>query len=257
MMDKDNLGKKLRRAARKGKIEEIGKLLDAGADIETRGGFFSLGQGPLACAVYSGHIEAAKYLLDRGANPEAKDETGDTVLWLAISSKNVDMVKLLLDHGANPQGRCDMHERYTPIELAQHNKDEDMVRLLREAIAATIGRERDAFEKRQREIAAREKQEKEAERAKDRDIVMVFSALGDRTLQEIYNFSSLERFTLVRKGEDGPVEAVTRQDFADIGDKPGLRAAFAEHQRRGGTASEKSVFPGSLQKIKPLLKDTP
>ena len=256
-MDKAELNRRLLRAARKGRVDEIGKLLDAGADIEARGGFFSLGQTPLASAVYYGHKGAAECLIRRGANVEARDEAGDTVLWTAVAHGRTEIAKLLLDHGADPRARSDTHERSTPLEMARQEKNNEMADMLSGAIIARQLQDRLARDKAERVTRERERREKEAERAKNPDLVMVFSDLGDRTLQEIYNFASLERLTLIRKGEDGPVEAVTRQDFADIGDRPALREAFAEHVRRGGAASEKSVFPGTLQKIRPPQKDAP
>ena len=256
-MSSSELDRKLRRAARKGKVEEIAKLLDAGADIEAQGGFFTLGQPALICAIYAGQKNAVKYLLDRGANIEAQDLSGDTPLWTAVAHNHKEIVELLLDRGADPRRRCGISDRYSPLQMATQNKNTDVAVLLSEAILASEKRDAALREKLARERDEREKREKEAERSKDRDVVIVFSPLGDRTLQEVYNFAALERVSLIRKGEDGPVEAVTRQDFADIGDKPGLRRAFAEHVSRGGTASEKSVFAGSLQKLKPLHKDTP
>lgn len=256
-MDKRELNKKLLRAARKGQVNEIGRLLDAGADIEAHGGFFSLGQAPLGSAAYEGRKEAVEYLISRGADVGAKGEFGETVLWAAVSRGHLEIAKLLIDHGADPRVRCDTAERYTPLEVAVHHKNTEMADMLSGAIVARNLQDRLASAKAERARQERDRREKEAERAKNRDLVMVFSDLGDRTLQEIYNFASLERITLVRKGEDGPVEAVTRQDFADIGDRPALRQAFAEHVRRGGTAAEKDVFPGALQKPRPMQKDAP
>ena len=256
-MSNAELDRKLRRAARKGKVDEIGKLLDSGADIEAQGGFFTLGQTPLICAIFAGQKDAVKCLIERGADVEAQDMSGDTPLWTAVAHDHKEIAELLLARGADPRRRCAISDRYSPLQVAIHNKNTEISALLARAVVEAEARETALRQKAQRDKEEREKSEKEAERAKDKNIVIVFSPLGDRTLQEIYNFSALERITLIRKAEDGPVEAVTRQDFADIGDKPGLRQAFAEHLRRGGTAVEKLVFPGSLQKLKPLPKDMP
>ena len=256
-MGNTDINKSLRRAASKGRVEEIKRLLDLGADIETRGGFFSMGHTPLICAIWAGEKEAVKYLLERGASPEAKDDAGDTPLWTAVERDNKDIVEILLAHGADPRNRCDMMERHSPTAMARANKNSEIATMLSLAILERHRSDRIAALDAERRRAEEEARAKEAERCKNKDIVIVFSPLGDRTLQEVYNFAALERISLVRKAEDGPVEAITRQDFADVGDKPGLRQAFAEHLRRGGTAPEKAVFPGTLQKLKPLPKDTP
>ena len=59
----------LHMAARRGNVEVIGALLDAGAGIEVRD---SMGETPLRRAVNCNQVEAAKLLLARGADPRSK-----------------------------------------------------------------------------------------------------------------------------------------------------------------------------------------
>jgi len=66
-------------AASFGLTEVVRYLLNAGADIEARGG--RGGATPLNIASFRGHYDAAKLLLERGADPHAEDRYG---LWSAI-----------------------------------------------------------------------------------------------------------------------------------------------------------------------------
>ncbi|XP_014226108.1 uncharacterized protein LOC106651923 [Trichogramma pretiosum] len=48
-------------------------------------------------------VELVKTLLQYGADPNAKDDNGDSPLQLAVSSNNSDVVEVLLEHGADVQ----------------------------------------------------------------------------------------------------------------------------------------------------------
>lgn len=253
-MGNAKLDKKLRKAAINGDVAEIGRLIDAGADIESHGGFFTLGLTPLGNAIFNGKYEAAKYLLERGANPNARDTIGDTVLWMAVSYNRVDEAELLIRFGADPRAYCDMSDRGSVLQVAHHGKDQRLIDIIERGIAEAERRDVEARQRMEQAARDRKKARAAEEHARNKDIVIFDEQLGDRTLQEIYNFSSLERISLIRKGEDGPVEAMQRQDFADIGDKPGLRRAFDEHRRRGGTVEEAAIFP---RLSKPLKKAQP
>lgn len=66
-----------------------------------------LGQDPqdaLFVAAQGGHLDAARTLLDRGADANVTDTQNDlTPLMLAASRGDVEMGHLLMDHGADPQ----------------------------------------------------------------------------------------------------------------------------------------------------------
>ncbi|HCS23524.1 MAG TPA: ankyrin repeat domain-containing protein [Alphaproteobacteria bacterium] len=53
-------------------------------------------------AAAAGRAELLEYLLDRKANPDIRDGKGQAPLHLAIEKKNMDVLDLLLDRGANP-----------------------------------------------------------------------------------------------------------------------------------------------------------
>jgi len=63
-----------------------------------------LGNSPLGDMARDGHLEQAKWLLQRGVDVNAHCEytNGSTALDKAVESANVDMTRLLLDAGANP-----------------------------------------------------------------------------------------------------------------------------------------------------------
>lgn len=73
------------------------------------------------------------------------------------------------------------------------------------------------------------------------DQVIYERPLSNRTLEEVYDFTSLERISMIRKSSKGAVEVVTREKFSLIS-KDDLRKAFNEHRARGDTADEMQVF---------------
>ncbi|KAJ1741953.1 hypothetical protein LPJ79_003215 [Coemansia sp. RSA 1821] len=59
------------------------------------------GQTPLHCAVRSGQLPCARFLLKRGASVHVLSRQGHTPLFAAISSRHPEMVNLLLQAGAH------------------------------------------------------------------------------------------------------------------------------------------------------------
>jgi hypothetical protein len=121
-------GRALTSAAAGGQIEMMGLLLDGGADPNLIG---AGRQTPLAAAVisnrrrsvelllargaepdgppssqaplsYAVDVEIARRLLDAGAEVDARDRRGGTVLMGAVMVGDVDMVDLLLERNADP-----------------------------------------------------------------------------------------------------------------------------------------------------------
>lgn len=70
-------------------------------------------------AVLDEHLELVKDLFKKGANPNAVDGQGDTLLHISVMFQNYELTKIILDHGAyidqpNKKGE-------TPISIAQKN----------------------------------------------------------------------------------------------------------------------------------------
>jgi len=90
------------------------------------------GNSPLMNAVLEGDLNIARLLLDRGADPDARqcldwrDKT--TVLMLAAGTGSSEMVGLLLDRGASPDFEAGDFE--TALEVAAHAGSVPTARLL-------------------------------------------------------------------------------------------------------------------------------
>jgi ankyrin repeat protein/cell wall assembly regulator SMI1 len=102
-------------------IEVMRLLLDAGADIEA-------GKGSTPLMMASRSVQAMKFLLDRGANPNATRPTQGTALHVCIDNKNIDGIRLLLSRGADanipgPGG-------LTPLEFAKKKKVKKAIEVL-------------------------------------------------------------------------------------------------------------------------------
>ena len=92
---RSNLGNPLFLAASEGKLDVVRYLLDEGANVNARE---SSGSTPLAEAAYYGHVDVIKELLLRGADINAIGEQG-TALDIASKQKNTATVDLLKHHG--------------------------------------------------------------------------------------------------------------------------------------------------------------
>jgi ankyrin repeat protein len=94
----------LREAALLGETETIRALLDGGAAVDDAD---SKGRTALGLAVQAGHGEAARLLLDRGADVNGKTSNlvGGTPLMMAAMRGDGDMVRLLIERGADVTAR--------------------------------------------------------------------------------------------------------------------------------------------------------
>lgn len=221
----DRLNASLMKAAAKGDAKWARKLLDAGAEVDAAGD-----NPPLFLAAFAGdtdgHHEVMTLLIERGATLDIRNSVNCTPLMGAANQGNTGAARILLKAGANANlvGR----DR-TVYQWAMTSGSEETIRLL---------------------------QPKAPRRPDSADEVTVMTQLGNRTLEEVFNFATKERITFVRNGPDGPVEAVTRQNFKDIGDRDALRDAFAKYVAKGGTRAESEIFPEVLVKIRPQDADS-
>lgn len=105
------------RAAERGDIEELGRLLDRGLSPNARvrsdnlwilrklnheDEFFRYGTPLIVGAAYGRHYETVRYLLDRGADVNNPGPAGETALLEAAGQDDAKMVRLLLSRGADP-----------------------------------------------------------------------------------------------------------------------------------------------------------
>lgn len=226
------LNKQLLKAVSKNELDEVQRLIESGADIESQAGFFYLRQTPLGIASFNGNLDVVKYLLDKGANVNVLDSARATPLYNAVRySKSVDIVRLLMQRGADPN--IEDREGYSALMYARKKKKQYLVRIMEEKVVMPP------------------KPQEKAPEALNPDEVIFQRPLGDRILQESFDFVALERVSLVRKSAQGAVEAMSRDGFSVIEDQSTLRKAFEEHVRRGGKTEESRVFPNTIFKDRP------
>jgi ankyrin repeat protein len=110
----------------------VGELLLAnGAKVNSRGGSFN-GYTPLHRAVKSGHTAMVELLIQKGANVNS-NAVAKTPLFKAVRNRDTVMAELLLAHGANVNAnQTNWPRRYTLLELAKQQGDNDMIKLLKQ-----------------------------------------------------------------------------------------------------------------------------
>lgn len=203
------------KAAQDGDLPEMKNLYGKGAELQ-----FTDTNNPLLQAACKGHVDCMGWLLDMGVDVDRHDNGGKwSPLMCAAHYGHPDAVRLLLERGADR--KITNTSGRTALDCARQQGKADVVNVL----------------------------------LNNADEVSFSYPLSDRVLQEVFNFKRLERVTLVRNGEGGPVEAVQRDSFASLDDMTGLRKAFAEHKRMGGKLEENDVFAHTLHKTKILRKE--
>ena len=103
-------------AAKKGDMAAIAAALDAGANVNEPDAFAT----PLYYAVSRQHLDAAKLLIDRGADVNAGSKIGGPPLKAAVAKSKLELITLLLEHGADPNvavGDRDCSSRGRPAWL--------------------------------------------------------------------------------------------------------------------------------------------
>jgi hypothetical protein len=174
----------------------------------------------------------------------------------AAEKGDVTQLASLLGQGADINGRhCLDGCRLTPLMKAASHGRIEAVRFLLEAgvDVALLANENKTAEEMARAanhpaiVALLQSQDKIP------DKVIFYDQVGDRMRQDVYDFTLLERLTMIRQGKYGAIDTMTITGFSAIEDKSDqsvLRKAFNEHVRRGGKADEALVFPNKLLKNK-------
>jgi hypothetical protein len=94
----ESLNDQLIVAARSGRLEEVKRLLDQGADVNARGMW---GLTPLIWASSKGHLAVVNLLVQRGADVDARANNQSTALMWTCFAGFREVARILLERGAN------------------------------------------------------------------------------------------------------------------------------------------------------------
>jgi ankyrin repeat protein len=112
-------------AAAVGRIERLGDLLDK--DPSFANAWAEDGFQPLGLASFFGHVDAARLLVERGAEVNSASRNDFKVMALHSAAATGDpdvryeLAKLLLEHGADPNAR--QQDDFTPLMAADQHED--------------------------------------------------------------------------------------------------------------------------------------
>jgi len=235
--------KKFIQAAGDGNLGELGNLLGDGADINAVGGFWQMHTTALGLAAFMDKPASLRWLLDKGADINKRDAAGCTPLLHAVINSHYRCVSLLLEAGAN------MYIADSGGKTARQHVSRSKGRAIGMLLDQYDKNRVDAKAKSLENFAAQNDNAPAPAPAEDPDVIIFRQQVGNRLLEEVFNFAARERVTFVRKDMDAPVETMTRQSFADMAENPLLRKAFAEHVARGGTTQAADIFPADKAKV--------
>jgi len=112
------------RAAADGNVRSMRLLQMAGARVNNQGGCCA----PLLLAAGEGRIDAVRYLLDQGADVNARDERGRSALTEAAFNGNASVIKELILRGAELNALSD---EGTALDIATHSNHSAAIELLK------------------------------------------------------------------------------------------------------------------------------
>lgn len=91
----------------------------------------SFNQTPLHVVAVWGDVDAARILLDAGAEIDVSGEGDFTALHEAILQEHVEMVRLLVARGADLQRRCEFG---STLELAESAENPELLKIVQAAL---------------------------------------------------------------------------------------------------------------------------
>ena len=84
---------------------------------------------PIMSAARGGHLETTKYLVSRGANVNAHNDSGSAFMW-AVDAGNEDLVQFLLASGTDVLWSNSLGG--TALDFAREKRCTNIIRILRE-----------------------------------------------------------------------------------------------------------------------------
>lgn len=123
--DRPSAESPLAKAARRGDLETVRELLDAGNEVNVTD---ALGRTPLHMAAFYGRPRTSELLLERGAEVNAGDRVGMTPLHAAVLDGRTSVAEILLARGADINAAS--HTGLTPLHLAAATGQPAIARLL-------------------------------------------------------------------------------------------------------------------------------
>jgi uncharacterized protein len=115
-------------AAHFGRLETVKALHQLGADIDVKS-TNPTNNTPMHAAIAGGSLEVAEYLLDNGANVNARDGGQNTALHIAAQAGWAEALRFLLDRRADVNARN--HAGESPLEMAEKGGHQVAVEVLR------------------------------------------------------------------------------------------------------------------------------
>ena len=119
-------------ARRRGDVEALRQLLDAGADIDARD---HQNQTALMCAVRDGQLEVVRLLVARGADLDHAAKYNLTAVMLAVIRGHAEIVRVLMEGGADVSIRGTGAPGFagkSALDLALERGDQGVVTILRQ-----------------------------------------------------------------------------------------------------------------------------
>ena len=108
----------------------LGFLLNRGAQIEAKD---SRGNTPLGVAAQTGDADAARILLVVGANPNTANDSGETPLIFAVQRRDTAMARQLVTAGADPTRRDTIAGKSAADYAAEDARGTALVKILADA----------------------------------------------------------------------------------------------------------------------------